>query len=111
MILTFYKPAKKLKRSARSLAPATDVDHAATLERAFDACLRNGEATFTSEAMFNRLLLELWQQRALGCLRLDRREFATRLRERGWTYDERGHRWERTGALPAAPAEPLLSLD
>jgi hypothetical protein len=108
MILTFYKPAKKPKLRIQSLALATDRDRAATLEKAFDSCLRNGQATFTSEALFNRLILELWEQRALGCLQLDRREFASRLRERGWTYDERRHRWQRTGEQTTKPMDSLL---
>jgi adenine-specific DNA methylase len=111
MILTFYKPAKKPRRRARSLALPTDLDSAATLEKAFDSCLRNGQTTFASEALFNRLILELWHQRALGCLRLDRREFASRLRQRGWTYDERRHRWQRAGEQAPRSVEYLLPLD
>lgn len=64
MILTFYKPAKKPKRRTQCPPPATDLDCAATLEKAFDSCLHNGQTAFTSEVLFNRLILELWEQRA-----------------------------------------------
>ena len=110
MILTFYKPVKQPARSVRPPAPARGLDHAATLDKALDSCLRNGQTTFTSEALFNRLILELWEQRALGCLQLDRREFASRLRQRGWTYDARRHRWQRAGQPPATPADLPFTL-
>ncbi len=97
MILTFYKPAKKPMRRPRPAGLPGQVEQAAMLEKAFDSCLRNGQATFGSEALFNQLVLRLWEERALGCLRFDRREFALRLTERGWTYDERRHQWRRTG--------------
>ncbi|MGO8678024.1 MAG: DNA methyltransferase [Limisphaerales bacterium] len=111
MILTFYKPANKPRPKDRSAARTTPLDCAATLETAFNSCLRNGQTVFTSEALFNRLILELWEQRALGCLQLDRREFASRLRERGWTYDEHRHRRQRTGVEATTEADSLLPLD
>jgi len=66
------------------------------LDEVFDVCLRNGGKSYTSEALFNRLIIELWDRRALGCLQLDRREFAARLQQRGWGYDDKRHVWERT---------------
>ena len=60
------------------------------------------------EALFNRLIIELWNQRALRCLELDRREFATRLEQRGWTYDAGTHRWSKSGDLTHDAAEPML---
>ena len=48
---------------------------------------------FTSEAMFNRLIIEMWHRRALSCLSMDRRDFAAALRSRGWNYNPRVHLW------------------
>lgn len=95
MILTFYKPAKKQRIKIRNApVPASEFDQIAVLDKVFDACLRNCPTTFTSEALFNRLIIELWERRALGCLKLDRRAFAERLQQRGWSYDEKLHIWE-----------------
>ena len=91
--------------------PGPERDPAATLEKVFDTCLPNGQTSFTSEALFNRLIIELWERRALGCLQLDRREFAAQLQQRGWLYDEKHHLWKRndTGANVErnAPQEEL----
>lgn len=63
---------------------------------------------FTSEALFNRLIIEMWQRRALGCLSLDRREFASRLEQRGWSYDAKTHRWSKRGYPRACFGEMML---
>ncbi len=106
MILTFYKP-RKPHANNRSAAAGIG-DPAAVLSEVFDACLANGQTMFTSEALFNRLVLELWHRRALGCLSMDRREFASRLEQRGWTYDQRTHRWSRAGDGNRADRQPTL---
>src|ERR1017187_4359875 len=83
MILTFYKSGKKHK--IRQRAEVNDrKDDAEVLSEVFDACLDNGASSFTNEALFNRLVIELWHRRALGCLGLDRREFINHLERRGW---------------------------
>ncbi|MGA2176699.1 MAG: DNA methyltransferase [Verrucomicrobiota bacterium] len=94
MILTFYKPAKAPKTSSPAKAAAED--SAAILSEVFDACLNNGATRFTSEALFNRLVIELWHRRALGCLNLDRAEFAKQLQRRGWTYSTQSHLWSNS---------------
>lgn len=103
MILTFYKPARvrRVKRPARQV-PSEDLPR--MLSEVFDACLSNGTRSFSSEAMFNRLVIELWNRRALGCLSLNRQEFASNLRQRGWMYDPGTHQWGRHGTAPAAEA-------
>lgn len=93
MILTFYKPARKTQKKLRKTTPETNLSRA--LDSLFDDLLRNGRTEFTSEALFNRLVIELWNRRALGCLNLDRREFAKRLEQRGWNYDPRRHKWSQ----------------
>ncbi len=94
MILTFYKGAKipKSRKPSRGAAPE---DSALILSEVFDACLNNGTSSFTSEALFNRLVIELWRRRALGCLNLNREEFAKQLERRGWSYDTRSHSWSK----------------
>lgn len=106
MILTFYKPARP--RKAVSPAPVADADPATVLSEVFDVCLANGMTSFTSEALFNRLIIEMWQRRALGCLSLDRREFASRLEQRGWSYDAKTHRWSKRGYPRACFGEMML---
>ena len=98
MILTFYKPARVSKRAkaALNLPPALE-GKPEILAEVFDACLANGTGSFTSEALFNRLVIELWNRRALGCLALDRAEFVKQLEQRGWTYNTRNHSWLRSG--------------
>ncbi|MFB3891120.1 MAG: hypothetical protein ACE15C_03745 [Phycisphaerae bacterium] len=101
MIITFYKPARAARHD-KLTEPAQASDPAAVLTEVFDDCLNNGQTSLTSEAIFNRLVIGLWRRRALGCLALDRREFASRLRQRGWTYDAQTHLWSKlTGARRA----------
>jgi adenine-specific DNA methylase len=99
MILTFYKPAKAV-RTRKSPEPTSNDESADVLSEVFEACLDNGDASFTSEALFNRLVIEMWRRRALGCLAMDRSEFANRLRERGWTYNTHTHLWVRSQEAP-----------
>jgi hypothetical protein len=104
LILTFYKP--EVAPADRRLAQPAAAAPASVLSEVFDVCLANGTASFSSEALFNRLIIELWRRCALGCLSLDRREFAARLEQRGWTYSPRTHRWSRAGY----PRSPLGEL-
>ncbi len=107
MIITFYKPLHS-RDSQISPRGSTESNPAAILSEVFDVCLNNGTKTFTSEALFNRLLIELWHRRALGCLSLDRREFASRLEQRGWTYNPRTHLWSMDESKVGETSEPLL---
>ncbi|MBP7826144.1 MAG: hypothetical protein KA236_06305 [Verrucomicrobia bacterium] len=95
LILTFYKPAhpRPITPAVRSSAPA---DPAPLLAEVFDVCLA-GATSFTTETLFNRFILELWRRQALGCLNLNRREFAACLEQRGWAYDPKTHRWSMQG--------------
>jgi hypothetical protein len=96
MILTFYKPAKAPKRTEIPKSDATE-DPAGILSEAFDACLTNGATSFSSEALFNRIVIELWRRRALGCLNVNRQEFAKQLERRGWSYNTHSHSWSKAG--------------
>jgi len=94
MILTFYKP-KRARKAAQAAPHVAERDSATVLSEVFDSCLPNGRTSFTSEALFNRLIVELWHRRALSCLSLDRREFSRRLEQRGWSYDAKTHFWSK----------------
>ncbi len=107
MILTFYKPKKAWKVSQSRKSPEI-TDSAKTLSEVFDACLNNGTTHFTSEALFNRLIIELWHRRALGCLNLDRQEFSKQLELRGWSYNTRNHSWSRKGGSTKIFTELML---
>jgi hypothetical protein len=106
MILTFFKPGKTRKRS-NPMAQAAG-DPTIILSDVFDACLKNGSSTFTSEALFNRLVIELWHRRALGCLNLSREEFAKQLGQRGWNYNTHSHTWSKVGYLTNTVTEMTL---
>jgi DNA modification methylase len=107
MILTFYKPAK-IRRPSKISVPATSAEPAKILPDVFDTCLGNGTTSFTSEALFNRLVIELWHRRALSCLNLDREEFARQLEQRGWSYSTRNHTWSKAGYPKKVFAEMML---
>lgn len=108
MILTFYKPTRR--QEPREQSKFSEGDPAALLSEVFDTCLSNGKNTFTSEALFNQLVVELWRRRALRCLSLDRREFTNRLEERGWGYNGKTHLWSRSG-YPRSPFGDMMLFD
>jgi len=94
MILTFFKPKRAQKDASAATNRSMD-DPAKVLSEVFEVCLANGVRSFTSEALFNRLIMELWHRRALGCLSLGRDEFTSRLEQRGWSYDTKTHLWNK----------------
>lgn len=106
LILTFYKPAGRPSRSPPVVMGA-DSNPASILSEVFESCLGNGMTSFTSELLFNRLVVELWHRRALTCLNLGRKEFASQLEERGWHYNTRSHLWRR-GATESARTDGQL---
>jgi hypothetical protein len=110
MILTFYKP-RKVQNKAAIAKPFDEQDSPGILTEVFDACLSNGVTSFTSEALFNRLIIELWRRRALGCLNLNRQEFASRLEQRGWNYNARTHLWSKAGSPRTVHGEMMLFED
>jgi len=110
MILTFYKPKNAQKRAA-PVRPVDENDSSSILTEVFDVCLSNGATSFTSEALFNRLVIELWRRRALGCLNLDREAFASRLQQRGWNYNARTHLWAKSGFPKTVFGEMMLFED
>lgn len=107
MIITFYKPAKSRPPKSKPAEQAKG-DPAAIVSEVLDGWLNNGKASFTSEALLNRLVIELWRRNALGCLALDRREFMKHLTARGWTYNPRAHVWTRDADAPDRSGQSLL---
>ncbi len=98
MILTFYKSAKVPGKTKLTKHQTNVIENpAAMLSQVFDACLNSGATSFTSEDLFNRLVIELWHHRALSCLNLNREEFTKQLKQRGWSYNARNHSWSRDG--------------
>ena len=108
LILTFYKP-KQVKKPIKVIGNGSVDDPAEILSQVFDACLANGANSFTSEALFNRLIMELWRRRALGCLNLDREEFWNGLEQRGWSYDTKSHHWSKGAESGNTHGELALS--
>ena len=91
MILTFYKPARVKAVAPRPISHAPEV----ALSEAFDKCLADDAVSFTSESLFNRLIMELWNRKALDCLKIDRKRFISELEKRGWSYNSKVHVWSR----------------
>ncbi|MBI3851909.1 MAG: hypothetical protein HY298_16760 [Verrucomicrobia bacterium] len=110
LILTFYKPAKVSKSGHKTKSPEIE-NPSAVLSEAFDACLNHGTSSFTNEALFNQLVMELWERRALGCLNLDRNEFIGQLEKRGWIYNTRTHLWSKLGQGKSVIGEMMLFED
>ena len=109
MIITFYKPAKPRKKvMARPTGPRDQP--AAVLSDILDACLKNGNHTITTEALFNRVIIELWQRRALHCLNMDRQEFLAAIHGRGWRYDSRMHLWSTGQGPDDTDQQPLFAV-
>jgi adenine-specific DNA methylase len=106
MIITFYKPTKP--RQSREMPKQANKDTSTVLSEVFESCLSNGTSNFTSEALFNRLVMELWRRKSLGCLSLDRREFIGRLTQRGWTYNTCTHLWSREHTMKDVGEQPTL---
>ena len=106
LILTFYK--SKNAKHHNPKPPLRKLTDESVLAEAFDRCLGNGAATFSSEGLFNRLVMDLWNDRALGCLKLDRRTFAAHLKDRGWAFNSKTHNWSRCGAHPVLDNSGLL---
>lgn len=106
LILTFYKPAKTVKYKTQPPVPPTDP--AAVLSEVFDSCLNNGATSFTSEALFNRLVIELWHRRALSCLSLNRETFSKQLEHRGWSHNAKNHVWSKAGHSKKVFTEMML---
>jgi DNA modification methylase len=107
MILTFYKPAKK-RKVPKTSESAPLVEPSKILSEVFDTCLNNGTTNFASEALFNRLVIELWHRRALNCLNLNQAEFVKQLEQRGWSYNTRNHSWSKTDYPTKAFEEMML---
>jgi len=107
MIITFYKPARA-RKPEDTLRCVPKGDAAPILSDIFDICLKNGKNTFTSEALFNSLVIEMWRRRALSCLTLDRREFMVLLNQRGWCYNTRTHLWSRREHSKETSGHPAL---
>lgn len=107
LILTFYKP-KKVHKTVPQIEHTQDKQPQNILSEVFNVCLGNGTKSFTSEALFNRLVIELWHRRALSCLTLDRREFANCLKQRGWGYNVQTHLWSKGEPANGAALQPTL---
>ena len=107
MILTFYKPAKVPKD--RKTPKAVPIEEAASiLSEVFDTCLKQDVTSFTNEALFNQLVIELWRRRALSCLNLNQEEFAKQLEKRGWNYNSKTHLWTKHGYSKKVFTEMML---
>jgi adenine-specific DNA methylase len=94
MILTFYKPKKARTIKNTGSIPKRQ-EQSEILAQVLDSCLNESGRSFSSESLFNRVIIELWRRQALSCLSLDRREFADGLRQRGWSYNAKTHLWAK----------------
>lgn len=66
------------------------------LEGAIDRLLEHEHGPVYSEAVFNRLVVEAWRQRAIESLAIDRTELSALIARRGWEYDQQRHWWTKS---------------
>jgi hypothetical protein len=105
MILTFHKPATPPHATVR---PANGT---ASFEQILDAVLEHHPASgkgFTSEFLFNQVILEAWRRNCLSALSVKREGFAAHLRSRGWRHDAKANLWSQNIVEP--DREDLLTL-
>ena len=95
MILTFYKSRtrSRLRVRARQTAIKT-LSLPALIDDILTPPNGNGER-FTTESIFNRLVLRAWNNHSLSTLSISPKELANQLRSRGWEYDPKRHLWTR----------------
>lgn len=100
LILTFLKTGK----------PKTvNIEKSFDVETSISRILNDtpGGVIF-GEYLFNRVVIEAWQAGALGLLDFTRTEFARILEQRGWSYDDKTHQWQRD-RLTSTPQLQLTS--
>jgi 16S rRNA G966 N2-methylase RsmD len=105
MILTFHKSATRSHAVARKTAGSV------SFEQILDIVLerRSGASgAFTSEFLFNQVILEAWRRDCLSALLVKREGFAAHLRSRAWNYDPKANLWSQSVNTPTA--DLLLAL-
>jgi hypothetical protein len=96
MILTFYKPlARRAARPLHRPVLSAPVDFTEILDRVLATHEGKG-SSFTTEFLFNQVILEAWESNCLGVLSVSHEDFADHLRSRGWTYSAKSHEWCRS---------------
>jgi len=95
MILTFFKDGRNEARTARH----NHLDVESLVDKVLPSVAGMGNQ-FHGELLFNRLIMEAWQQNALHTLRINRDEFIRLLEAKGWRYDPQSHFWVRNRLAP-----------
>lgn len=96
MILTFYKPAKRHNSPTVRRRPICTVKDFSDILGHVLASVQAENATVSTESLFNRVILEAWENQCLSALSVSREGFAEHLRSRGWQYDPKSHQWRRS---------------
>lgn len=107
MILTFFKPALSggIAGNRRAYKPsAANTTFEQLLDRVLVISIKD-RTNFSSEFIFNQIILQAWKEKALPALSIQRKEFMEALRTRGWRYDSKIHEW--TKGQIAGP-QPML---
>jgi 16S rRNA G966 N2-methylase RsmD len=86
LILTFQKSGK-----AHRARNGGHLDVEATVQRILESC----PDVVYGEQLFNRLVIEAWNESAIASLNVSKGEFAKMLEQLGWHYDDRRHLWAR----------------
>jgi 16S rRNA G966 N2-methylase RsmD len=98
MILTFYKPARKSRRrSSRPAGPPDSIPFDDILDGILEDQSTHGE-TISTDALFNRLVVEAWRNQSLAALSVSKDDFVQHLRSKGWQYDPHNHVWSKQAA-------------
>jgi hypothetical protein len=99
MILTFLKPLHR--RESRNALDAKPLPFTDILDLVLERDV-SGQRAFSTEILFNGVVLEAWRRNCLQEVSLTRESFAEELRERGWHYDASAHSWRKEPAARSA---------
>ena len=91
MILTFHKTSARQRYEKTNGFDLMDSVHNILAE--VDSNVVYGEY------LFNRVVLDAWNKRAIGSLAVSRDEFSKIIGNLGWRYDPRHHYWHKGRAV------------
>jgi 16S rRNA G966 N2-methylase RsmD len=85
MILTFCKTgaARRVEKNGR-------FDVSKAVGKILSA---NASDRIYGEYLFNKIVIEAWNRRAIGSLNISKTEFIDLIKQHGWSYDEEHHFW------------------
>ena len=87
LILTFYKSGKPIQPKMNK--------HFAVPEILHKILSKNSSGKLYGEYLFNKLIIEAWNNSAIGSLNINRTDFSDLIESYGWRYDTGHHYWTK----------------